>query len=377
MSYDRKNATPCDRIIGMLDFDKWASGIENADRDIVIDDLRKGAIDFDGLIDWCNDKIKDPSFMLEGMLDRESDDIEHLSPLQIEFMPRARVLARLRDLSIEWTSLAQAIQSPSNSELKSKNSKPKRKTAPRRRGRASASSGGLTLRHRQLLGFIQKYIELRDVAPTFREMRNELKIKSKSTIHRLLTDLEERGYIIRIAYRARGIGVLRLLAGEQQVVVGGGVSDITGSAHVVIEGLGVGRSGSASAADGHVLLPMFGRIAYRTPIKAFKDHDTQVQVPEHMVRAGGDCYALEVVGSSMIDAGLREGDIVVIQRTAEVVNGEITIVLIDEQTVAMERIYDKGKSIVLEPANKEYATSIYSRDRIDVLGRLLGSFRQS
>lgn len=239
--------------------------------------------------------------------------------------------------------------------------------------------GVLTQRQHQLLKFIQDYLDQYGVPPSFEEMRNALKLKSKSGIHRLITGLEERGYIRRLAYRARALEVVRLPESLQKVAGGdvvatGSSGDPNDPTNVVHGRFGV-RPSEAANADGQlVTLPLFGRIAAGTPITAFRDHNTQIDVPPHMVQSG-DHYALEVVGDSMIDAGIHDGDVVVIQRADTAENGEIVVALVDDEEVTLKRLRCKGATVALEAANPEYETRIFGPNRVKVQGRLVSLMR--
>ncbi|MGI9500226.1 MAG: transcriptional repressor LexA [Geminicoccaceae bacterium] len=236
----------------------------------------------------------------------------------------------------------------------------------------------LTQRQHQLLKFIQDYLDQHGVPPSFEEMRSALKLKSKSGIHRLITGLEERGYIRRLAYRARALEVLRLPTSLQKAagsdVVETGPSEDMGAGNVVHGRFGLRPSEPANG-DGHyVSLPLYGRIAAGTPIAALRDHSTQVEVPLHMVQAG-DHYALEVVGDSMINAGIHDGDVVVIQRTETAENGEIVVALVDDEEVTLKRLRRKGAAVALEPANPQYETRIFGPSQVKVQGRLVSLMR--
>lgn len=236
----------------------------------------------------------------------------------------------------------------------------------------------LTQRQHQLLKFIQDYLDQHSVPPSFEEMRSALKLKSKSGIHRLITGLEERGYIRRLAYRARALEVLRLPTSLQKVA-GGDVVDAApedmGPGNVVHGRFGLRPSEAANGGDSpYVSLPLYGRIAAGTPIAALRDHSTQIDVPLHLVQAG-DHYALEVVGDSMIEAGIRDGDVVVIQRTETAENGEIVVALVDDEEVTLKRLRRKGATVALEPANPQYETRIFGPSRVKVQGRLVSLMR--
>ena len=236
----------------------------------------------------------------------------------------------------------------------------------------------LTQRQHQLLKFIQDYLDRHGVPPSFEEMRSALKLKSKSGIHRLITGLEERGYIRRLAYRARALEVLRLPTSLQKVSGGDvveAVPDDVGVGNVVHGRFGLRPSEQPANGDGHyVSLPLYGRIAAGTPITALRDQSTQVDVPVHMVQSG-DHYALEVVGDSMVDAGIHDGDVVIIQRSETAENGEIVVALVDEEEVTLKRLRRKGATVALEPANSLYETRIFGPSRVKVQGRLVSLMR--
>ena len=226
----------------------------------------------------------------------------------------------------------------------------------------------LTQRQHQLLQFIQGYLSNHGVPPSFEEMRDALKLKSKSGIHRLIMGLEERGYIRRLPYRARALEITRLPANWR---------DETGDAAAtnVVQGHFGARPDLIAEEAGTVSLPLYGRIAAGTPIEALRDHSTQVAVPPHLL-GSGDHYALEVVGDSMIDAGIQDGDIVVIERRDLADNGDIVVALIDEGEVTLKRMRCKGATIALEAANPQYETRIFGPNRVKVQGRLVGLMRR-
>jgi repressor LexA len=226
----------------------------------------------------------------------------------------------------------------------------------------------LTQRQHQLLQFIHGYLRDRGVPPSFEEMRAALRLKSKSGIHRLITGLEERGYIRRLPYRARALEVIRLPNGAR-VVPGAGFGPA--DAKVVP----FGRPAGHAADDGPANLPLYGRIAAGTPIEALRDHATQVQVPPHLL-GQGDHYALEVVGDSMVDAGIQDGDLIVIERSDLASNGDIVVALIDDTEVTLKRLRCKGQTIALEAANPQYETRIFGPNRVKVQGRLIGLMRR-
>jgi repressor LexA len=230
----------------------------------------------------------------------------------------------------------------------------------------------LTRKQHQLLLFINQRLNAAGVCPSFDEMKEALGLKSKSGIHRLISGLEERGFIRRLAHRARALEVLRLPEGA-----GTAEPARTGFAPTVIQG-DFKSAFTGASADGSVesiQLPLYGKIAAGTPIEALRDHSNSIEVPASLLR-GGDHYALEVSGDSMLDAGILSGDMVVIQRCETAENGSIVVALIDDQEVTLKRLRRKGASIALEPANKAYETRIFGPDRVKVQGRLIGLMRR-
>jgi repressor LexA len=229
----------------------------------------------------------------------------------------------------------------------------------------------LTQRQHQLLRFIQRYLQDHGVPPSFEEMRDALKLKSKSGIHRLITGLEERGYIRRLPYRARALEVTRMPGASAAVPA----EPLQGAPSNVVRGHFGARPVPVSEGSRAISLPLYGRIAAGTPIEALRDHATQVEVPPHLVRSG-DHYALEVVGDSMVGAGIQDGDIVVIQRCDLAENGDIVVALVDDNEVTLKRLRCKGATLALEAANPEYETRIFGPNRVKVQGRLVGLMRR-
>ena len=231
----------------------------------------------------------------------------------------------------------------------------------------------LTRKQHELLIFIHQHLSRHGISPSFDEMKDALDLKSKSGIHRLITGLEERGFIRRLPHRARAVEILRL------------PEDISPSqpqpaakfAPRVIEGDFSGvLQGSRTAAESDALqLPLYGRIAAGTPIEALRDDDTFVDVPAGIL-GRGEHYALEVDGDSMVDAGILEGDTVIIERSEAADNGSIVVALIDNEEATLKRIRRKGGAIALEPANKSYETRIFPPERVKIQGRLVGLLRR-
>jgi repressor LexA len=248
----------------------------------------------------------------------------------------------------------------------------------------------LTKKQYELLVFIDKRLNESGVSPSFEEMKEALDLKSKSGIHRLITGLEERGFIRRLPHRARALEVLRLPE-NMETPQGAGMPKTapapapaatptaTPSATNVISGrfgAGAPASGGADEAPAEaVSLPLYGRIAAGTPIEALRDHSNAIDVPPSML-GGGEHYALEVDGDSMVDAGIHDGDTVIIQRTDTADNGAIVVALVEGSEVTLKRLRRKGASIALEPANKAYETRIFGPDQVTVQGRLVGLMRK-
>ncbi len=239
----------------------------------------------------------------------------------------------------------------------------------------------LTRKQHELLLFIHRHLGEQGVSPSFDEMKDALGLKSKSGIHRLITALVERGFIHRLPHRARAVEVLRLPEDLAPAAATGGAPGSTpgsapGFAPRVIEGDFSGAlPGARAAAESDALqLPLYGRIAAGTPIEALRDYDNFVDVPVSML-GSGEHYALEVDGDSMIDAGIYEGDTIIIERTDTVENGAIVVALIDNEEATLKRVRRKGGAIALEPANSSYETRIFPPERVKIQGRLVGLLR--
>lgn len=227
----------------------------------------------------------------------------------------------------------------------------------------------LTRKQQELLLFINGRLAASGVSPSFDEMKDALGLKSKSGIHRLIRGLEERGFIRRLPHRARALEVLRLpesAAGSAQVP--------EAESNVIKGRFPTALSGATHDGGDIVQLPLYGRIAAGTPIEALRDHNETAEVPVRML-GRGEHYALEVDGDSMQDAGILDGDTVVIQREDTAENGDIVVALIDDAEVTLKRFRRKGASIALEPANKSYETRIFGPDRVKVQGKLVGLIR--
>ena len=222
----------------------------------------------------------------------------------------------------------------------------------------------LTKKQHELLRFIHGRLLKDGPTPSFDEMRVGLNLKSKSGIHRMLTALEERGYVRRIPNRARALEIVRLPQGLAREAAMGRVSDETA------------ESDSASlAAQSVIELPMMGRIAAGTPSEAIAHASHNVSVPADMIGRHGKHYALQVHGDSMIGAGINDGDLVVIRKTDVADNGDIVVALVDDIEATLKTFFRDGKRIVLEAANPAYQARICSEDSVRVQGRLVGLVR--
>jgi len=232
----------------------------------------------------------------------------------------------------------------------------------------------LTKKQHELLMFINQRLGATGVAPSFDEMKDALRLRSKSGIHRLISGLEERGFIRRLPHRARALEVVKL-PGESAVPA---VAERGRFSPTVIRGdFAAALPGAPVAPDTAAAeLPLYGRIAAGTPIEALRDQSTTVAVPGSLLARGREHYALEVAGDSMLDAGIFEGDTVIIERADTADNGEIVVALVDNEEVTLKRLRRRGASIALEPANQTYETRIFGPDRVKVQGRLVGLMRR-
>lgn len=223
----------------------------------------------------------------------------------------------------------------------------------------------LTRKQHELLMFINHHLEATGFSPSFDEMKAALDLKSKSGIHRLITALEERGFLKRRAHRARALEVVKLpqLAPPAERIV---AEDAEAK---VLHGR-FGRPARPEA----IALPLFGKIAAGSPIEALRDQGQAVEVPAAML-SGGEHYALEVAGDSMIEAGILDGDTVVIRRGDAADNGDIVVALVDANEVTLKRLRRRGNSVALEPANRLHETRIFGPDRVQVQGKLVGLLR--
>jgi len=231
----------------------------------------------------------------------------------------------------------------------------------------------LTRKQLELLRFINERLKEAGVPPSFDEMKDALDLRSKSGIHRLITALEERGFIRRLPNRARAIEVIKMPEAAMQSV--GGRRGFTPS---VIEG-NLGRVRAPASDDDSfrsVAVPMMGRIAAGTPIEAIQTKSHTINVPPDMLSASGEHFALEVRGDSMIEAGILDGDVALIRKVEGADTGDIVVALIDDEEATLKRFRRRGASIALEPANASYEVRILPPTRVRIQGKLVGLFRR-
>ena len=220
----------------------------------------------------------------------------------------------------------------------------------------------LTKKQKNLLLFINKKIRSTGISPSYEEMKNSLNLKSKSGIHRLISALEERGFVKRLAHKARALEVVKLPENAS-------ANDIFNSftPSVIKGGLDKSKSNSSKVS-------VLGSIAAGTPIEAIQHEVDKVALPEDLQK-NGEYFGLKVKGDSMVEAGINDGDTVIIKKTSTADTGQIAVVLIDEQEATLKRIRKKGNTIALEAANKNYDTKIYASNRIKIQGRLISLYR--
>ena len=232
----------------------------------------------------------------------------------------------------------------------------------------------LTRKQHELLSYIDGHLKETGVSPSFEEMKEALSLRSKSGIHRLISALEERGFLRRHHHRARALEVLRLpenMPGQKPAIRREPASPATSPAPApafapnVIRGDFTARLPGVRAASevGAVQLPLYGRIAAGQPIEALRDEGDHIEVPVAML-GSGDHFALEVAGDSMIEAGILDGDTVIIRKGETAETGQIIVALIDGTEVTLKRIRKRGASIALEPANARYETRLLPPDRV-------------
>jgi len=231
----------------------------------------------------------------------------------------------------------------------------------------------LTAKQKELLLFIHTRVQDSGVPPSFDEMKEALDLRSKSGIHRLITALEERGFIRRLPHRARALEIIKLpdamSDGSQRRQIPSATDSVPRHPPADL------APPPAYMAAQAVTVPLMGRIAAGVPISAIQDHARDVACPPDMI-GKGEHFALEVRGDSMIDAGIHEGDIVIIRRTTSADNGDIVVALVEKEEATLKRLRKKGSTVALEAANPNYETRIFGPDQVDIQGRLVGLIRR-
>jgi repressor LexA len=232
----------------------------------------------------------------------------------------------------------------------------------------------LTQKQKELLLFIHARLQEAGVPPSFDEMKDALDLKSKSGIHRLITALEERGFIRRLPHRARALEVIKLPENSSEA----SQPRRTGFTPSVIEG---SRKPQIQAPPSQMLdsrtvsVPVMGRIAAGVPISAIQNHTHDIACPPDLL-TNGEHFALEVRGDSMIDAGIHDGDIVIIRQTDTAENGDIVVALVEGEEATLKKLRKRGSAVALEAANPKYETLIFGPDQVDIQGRLVGLIRR-
>ena len=219
----------------------------------------------------------------------------------------------------------------------------------------------LTIKQRELLNFLQIYEDKYKASPSFDEMRKAIGLASKSGIHRLIGGLEERGFIRRLANRARAIEIIK--------------SDNSNTAVKTIQHNKTNIVHTEFQTSSEIELPMLGRIAAGTPIEAISDPSSFLSIPSSMIESG-EHYALEIVGDSMIDAGIHDGDTVIIQKTEQALNGDIVVALVDGHEATLKKFKRESGRVALEAANPQYETRYFTNNQVRIQGKLSGLIRK-
>jgi repressor LexA len=223
----------------------------------------------------------------------------------------------------------------------------------------------LTKKQKNLLLFINKKLRSTGVSPSYEEMKESLNLKSKSGIHRLISALEERGFIKRLAHKARALEVVKLPETAS-------ANDIYNSfSPSVIKG---GLDNDEVEKNTSDEIPVLGNIAAGTPVEAIQNEVTRIPLPSN-IEKDGEYFGLKVQGDSMIEAGINDGDTVIVKKTETAENGKIVVALIDDHEAMLKRIRRKGKTVALESANRNYETKIFGPDRVKVQGILVSLYR--
>ena len=224
----------------------------------------------------------------------------------------------------------------------------------------------LTKKQKNLLLFINKKLRSSGVSPSYEEMKQSLNLKSKSGIHRLISALEERGFIKRLAHKARALEVIKLPETAS-------ANDIYNSfSPSVIKG-GLDESSNRNNSDDNEI-PVLGKIAAGTPVEAIQNEVSRIPLPSN-IEKNGEFFGLKVQGDSMIEAGINDGDTVIVKKADTAENGKIVVALIDDHEAMLKRIRRKGKTVALESANRNYETKIFGPDRVKVQGILVSLYR--
>ena len=231
----------------------------------------------------------------------------------------------------------------------------------------------LTQKQKELLLFIHNRLQQEGVPPSFDEMKEALELKSKSGIHRLITALEERGFIRRLPHRARALEVIKLPENSTEPPRRTGLSVIEGSKPKAPIALNFAPSTQLDSRT--VSVPVMGRIAAGVPISAIQNHTHDIACPPDLL-TNGEHFALEVKGDSMIEAGIHDGDIVVIRRCDTAENGDIVVAPVEGEEATLKRLRKRGAAVALEAANPNYETRIFGPDQVAVQGRLVGLMRR-
>lgn len=230
----------------------------------------------------------------------------------------------------------------------------------------------LTRKQHDLLLFLFERIKEQGVPPSFEEMKQELNLKSKSGIHRMISALEDRGFIRRLAHKARALEVIKLPEN-----ISSGLSNSISSTFLketAQKDYNL-RPASIPGISGNTDIPLVGRIAAGTPIEALQDTNTLITVPQHMLSGNNEHYALEVTGDSMINVGIQSGDIVVIKMAESAQNGEIVVALVEDHEATLKKFQKRGSAIALEAANPNYETMLYDSNQVKIQGILTGLLR--
>lgn len=232
----------------------------------------------------------------------------------------------------------------------------------------------LTQKQKELLIFIHERAEQGDIAPSFDEMKDHLGLKSKSGVHRLITGLVERGFLERLPHRARALEVVKLPAGYGQDTTSPSVTTVTPFPSVNASAVSTQDNNKGSYDKSVETIPLYGKIAAGTPIEAIRHEGDTVNIPGFLL-GSSEYYALEVDGDSMINAGIHDGDVVIIERTSHVRDGDIIVALVDGEEVTLKRLKRERGTVVLIPENPAYELRVLEADRVEIQGKLASLYR--